>query len=446
MKYIKRKLFFILLVTLFAIYISVPEKLPISINLPHVSFNKEFQKTFLNKPLLLGLDLVGGARLTFEADTSQLDASRKQEALSSLQNVIERRVNLFGVSESNVLLSQFEGKDRVIVELPGVSDTKQAIAVVGQTAQLSFAEVSSDGKDLKKTDLTGADLKSAQLAFDSVGGKPMVSLTFTDEGAKKFAALTEKNVGKVIPIVLDDQVVSAPVVNEKIADGNAQISGNFTQDQATQLAVQLNAGALPIPVKLIEERTIGATLGNAAIAQSVKAGVLGVTLVFIFMLIIYGKLGLIADIALVIFAVISLSLYKLIPIVVTLPGITGFLLSVGMAVDANILIFERYREEKAKQLSTAHALEVAFGRAWNSIRDANVATLVTAFVLANPLDWPFLNTSGPVRGFAYTLALGILISLFTSLFVSRNLLRFFIVEKSVDANPKKTKFFAFMQK
>ncbi len=424
MKHIKLKLLFILVVTLFATYISVPESIPVSINLPHVNVNQTLHKAFLNRPLLLGLDLVGGARLTFEADTSQLDAARRQEALSSLQNVIERRVNLFGVSESNVLLSRFEGKDRVIVELPGVSDTKQAISVVGQTAQLEFMEV--DGQTLKKTNLTGADLKSAQLNFDRVGGKPVVSLTFTDEGAKKFADLTTKNIGKVIPIVLDGQVVSAPVVNEKISEGAAQISGSFTEEQATQLAVQLNAGALPIPVKLIEERTIGATLGTAAIQQSVKAGVVGVVLVLLFMLLVYGKLGIFADIALLIFAVISLSLYKLIPIVVTLPGITGFLLSVGMAVDANILIFERFREEKKKELPTAHALEVAFGRAWHSIRDANVATIVTAFVLANPLDWPFLNTSGPVRGFAYTLALGIAISLFTSLFVTRNLLRFFI--------------------
>lgn len=424
MKHLKLKLLFILVITLFSIYIALPQVLPISINLAQVKVNQTFQKTFLNRPLLLGLDLVGGARLTFEADTSKLDSTRREEALSSLQNVIERRVNLFGVSESNVLLSQFEGRDRVIVELPGVSDTKQAISVVGQTAQLEFAEV--EDKNLKKTDLTGADLKNAQLSFDSVGGKPVVSLTFTSDGAKKFADLTAKNIGKVIPIVLDGQVISAPVVNEKIADGAAQISGSFTENEAKQLAVQLNAGALPIPVKLIEERTIGATLGTVAIEQSVKAGIVGVVLVLLFMLLVYGKLGIFADIALLIFAVISLSLYKLIPIVVTLPGITGFLLSVGMAVDANILIFERFKEEKKKELSTHHALEIAFGRAWHSIRDANVATIVTAFVLANPLDWSFLNTSGPVRGFAYTLALGIAISLFTSLFVTRNLLRFFI--------------------
>lgn len=424
MKYLKRKILFIVLVTLLALYVAAPETIPVSIHIPHLSLDQSIHKTVLNKPLLLGLDLVGGARLTFEADTSKLDETRRQEALSSLQNVIERRVNLFGVSESNVLLSRFEGKDRVVVELPGVSDTKEAISVVGQTAQLEFDE--ADGEKLKKTDLTGADLKTAQMTFDHVSGKPSVSLTFTENGAKKFAALTEKNIGKVIPIVLDGQVVSAPVVNEKIADGAAQISGSFTEAQATQLAVQLNAGALPIPVTLIEERTIGATLGTAAIQQSVKAGVIGIVLVLVFMLLVYGKLGIFADIALLIFAVVSLALYKLIPIVVTLPGITGFLLSVGMAVDANILIFERFREEKKKDLPTSHALEVAFGRAWHSIRDANVATLVTAFVLANPLDWPFLNTSGPVRGFAYTLALGIAISLFTSLFVSRNLLRFFV--------------------
>jgi len=305
MKNIKRKLIFILVVTLFAIYISLPESLPVSINLPHIAVNQVFHKTFLNKPLLLGLDLVGGARLTFEADTSSLDSGRREEALTALQNVIERRVNLFGVSESNVLLSRFEGKDRVIVELPGVSDTKQAISVVGQTAQLEFDEV--EGQSLKKTDLTGAELKSAQLSFDRVGGKPVVSLTFTDSGAKKFADLTAKNIGKAIPIVLDGEVISAPLVNEKIADGAAQISGSFTEEQARELAVQLNAGALPIPVKLIEERTIGATLGTAAIQQSVKAGIVGVVLVLLFMLLVYRKLGIFADIALLVFALISFS-------------------------------------------------------------------------------------------------------------------------------------------
>jgi len=224
-------------------------------------------------------------------------------------------------------------------------------------------------------------------------------------------------------------LVSAPVVQEKIAGGQAQITGNFSLDEAKNLSIQLNAGALPVPVSLVEERTVGATLGAESIAKSVKAGAIGLIMVVFFMFLVYGKLGLVADIGLVVFGVLTLALYKLIPVVVTLPGIAGFMLSVGMAVDSNILIFERFKEERGKHITVADALEVSFGRAWDSIRDANIATLVTAFVLANPLDWNFLHTSGPVRGFAITLALGIGISLFTGIVVSRNLLRVLVKEK-----------------
>ena len=191
------------------------------------------------------------------------------------------------------------------------------------------------------------------------------------------------------------------------------------------MAIQLNAGALPISVKLVEQRTVGAVLGAESVQKSVQAGLIGVMMVFVFMVLAYGRLGFIADLALLIFGVLTFALYKLIPVVLTLPGIAGFLLSVGMAVDSNILIFERFKEERVRR-DIANALEVSFGRAWDSIRDANIATLVTAFILANPFDWQFLHTSGPVRGFAVTLALGIGISLFTGIVVSRNLLRVFI--------------------
>lgn len=382
-----------------------------------------------NFDLKLGLDLAGGSHLVFEADLSKIDKDRVKEAKESLKEVMERRVNLFGVSEPNVYNSSFEGRERVVIELPGIKDTKEAINIIGKTAQLVFAELGDEeSPSIKETDLTGADLKSAKVVFDSNTGKPAVSIEFTSSGAEKFGKLTESNVGKALPILLDSVAISAPVVQEKILGGQAQITGSFTQDEAKYLAIQLNAGALPVPVKLVEERTVGATLGAESITKSVRAGFVGVAMVLLFMILAYGKMGLIADIALVIFAVISLALYKIIPIVLTLPGIAGFLLSVGMAVDSNILIFERFKEER-KQRSLANALEVSFGRAWDSIRDANIATLVTAFVLANPMDFSFLHTSGPVRGFAITLALGVAISMFTGLFVSRNLLRFLLIQK-----------------
>jgi len=418
------KNFLIVFVTLLSLFIALPSKF----NLLGREFNKI---NFLNRnDLVYGLDLVGGSRLIFEADTSSFEnEEEKKEALSSLKNVMERRVNFFGISEPNVLLSNFEGKDRIIVELPGVSDTKEAIKIVGQTASLSFASIDdSDEKNpiLVPTDLTGADLKKAEVSFDQVAANPVVVLTFSQEGSEKFQKITKENIGKNVPIVLDNEIVSAPVVQSEIIGGTAQISGNFSLDEAKNLVVQLNAGALPISVQLVSERTVGASLGEEAIAKSIKAGIYGLLGVFIFMIFLYGKLGFVADIGLIIFGLITIAVYKIIPIVLTLPGIAGFLLSIGMAVDANILIFERFREEKAKGTSDAYGLEIAFGRAWDSIRDANIATLFTAFVLSNPLNWSFLQVSGPVKGFAMTLALGILIGLFTGVFVSRNLLRLII--------------------
>jgi len=425
-----KKLILILLLTLVASYISLPKRIPVNIHLGPVNFERIFEKPTIGKDheLVLGLDLAGGSHLVFEVDTTDISKEKKDTALTSLRNVIERRVNLFGVSEPNVQTSSFEDKDRIIVELPGVKDTEEAKSIIGKTAQLVFAELSEEeGGGLIPTQLTGAYLKDANVVFDRNVGKPAVSIEFTSEGATLFADITKRNINKPLAIVLDGEPVSAPIVQDQIVGGSAQITGEFTQEQAKNLAIQLNAGALPLNIELIEERTVGATLGGESVERSIKAGLVGLLMVLLFMILAYGKLGFYADLALVVFGVVTLALYKLIPIVLTLPGIAGFLLSVGMAVDSNILIFERFKEEKKKR-DYANALEISFGRAWDSIRDANIATLVTAFILANPLDLPFLHTSGPVRGFAITLALGIGISLFTGIVVSRNLLRVFVRE------------------
>ena len=423
-----KKLILILIVTLIASYISLPRELTL--------FGKKFIRGDLdlslgsfrlkkNLDISLGLDLAGGSHLVFEAELEEIGIDKKKAALDSLKAVMERRVNLFGVSEPTVQTSSFAGRERVIIELPGVKDTQKAIDLIGKTAQLVFAEeVEGDTLGVKPTDLTGADLKSAEVTFDQNTGKPAVSLEFSSEGAQKFGVITERNIGKPLYILLDQETVSAPLVQEKIV-GSAQITGDFTLEEARNLAIQLNAGALPVGVHLIEQRVVGSTLGAESIEKSIKAGVVGIFFVLLFMILTYGRLGLVADLALISFGALTLALYKLIPVVLTLPGIAGFMLSVGMAVDANILIFERFKEEKDKH-AVRDALEISFGRAWDSIRDANIATLATAFLLANPLDWDFLHTSGPVRGFAITLALGIGISLFTGIVVSRNLLRVFI--------------------
>ena len=424
-----KKVLLIILLTLIAVLISLPHEFSLlgkRFTRPNLDLKVGRLEIKKNFDLVLGLDLAGGSHLVFEADMSALPPDKKKDAIESLRNVIERRVNFFGISEPNVQTSSFEKKERIIVELPGVKNTKEAADLIGKVAQLVFAEVpEATGSALISTNLTGADLSSAKVVFDSTTGKPAVSIQFTKEGGEKFATITEKNVKKPLAIVLDGQPVSAPIVQEKITGGSAQITGNFTMEEAKTLAIQLNAGALPVPVKLVEERTVGATLGAESVARSVKAGLVGLLMVLIFMVLAYGRLGLVADLGLVVFGVLTLALYKLIPVVLTLPGIAGFLLSVGMAVDSNILIFERFKEEKPRR-PIPDALEVSFGRAWDSIRDANIATLVTAFILANPFDFSFLQTSGPVRGFAITLALGIGISLFTGIVVSRNLLRVFI--------------------
>lgn len=434
-----KKFALIVILVLVATFVSLPQNFilfgknitrpDINIKIGNFSFQREI-KTHL------GLDLAGGSRLTFEADMSKVSSEGRADALTGIRNIIENRVNLFGISESTVQTSNFEGKDRIIVELPGISDTKSAVDLIGKTAQLSFAELgtleasgsATPSATLVPTNLTGADLKTAQVVFDGNSGSPTISLQFSEEGGKKFAEITKRNVGKMLPIILDNQVITYPTVSEQIIDGNAQISGKFTIEEAKQLAIQLNAGALPVPVNLIEEKTVEATLGALSVKQSIVAGGVGLLMVGIFMVLAYGKLGLVADIGLFIFSVLSLALYKLIPITLTLPGIAGFMLSIGMAVDSNILIFERFKEEKLKR-NIPDALEVSFGRAWDSIRDANVATIITSLVLMNPLDWSFLPSSGPVRGFAITLLMGVVLSLFTGIYVSRNLLRLFVKDR-----------------
>lgn len=418
-----KKLLLIIGLFLVTLYVSLPNE--------YKGFTKP-QYKFKIPDLLFGLDISGGSRLVFEADTSKLNGVDKKEALNGLKNVMERRVNLFGVSEPNVQLSNFGGRDRVVVELSGIKEMDKAISVIGTTAQLQFVEIIGEGDnaEIKETDLSGADLSRASLVFDQNNGQPAVAIEFTPDGAKKFEDLTGRNVGKALPILLDGVPVSSPSVSEKIVGGKAQITGSFTVEEAKNLVTELNAGALPIPVTLVEQEIVGPTLGADSINKSVVAGLVGVGGVLLFMLIMYRGLGLVANFGLIIFALITISLYKLFGIVLTLPGIAGFLLSVGMAVDSNILIFERFREEKG-QRNIRDALEVSFGKAWDSIRDANIATLVASFILANPLDLNFLNTSGPVRGFAITLALGVLISLFTGIVISRNLLRIFVKEKKV---------------
>lgn len=404
--------------------------------LPEINLNLgpiKFQRSLGFKP---GLDIAGGVHLVLQAKMDQIAPADREEALKSAAEVIRRRVDLFGVSEAVVQTAQNQDQYRIITELPGLTNVKEAVTLLGQTAQLSFREQAGEASpsaltrfDFSPTALTGKDLQRARIDFDQTSGKPVVALEFSEVGKQKFAELTKKNVGKYLAIFLDELPITIPVVQEEIEDGRAVISGGFTTDEAKKLAIQLNAGALPTPIEIVEQRNVGATLGKASVERSIRAGLLGLLVVTSFMVAVYGGLGVIAIVALGIYAIITLAVYKLVPVTITLPGLAGLILSIGMAVDSNILIFERFKEERRAGLTWQPAMERAFGRAWDSIKDANVATLTTAFILLNPLDWPWLPTSGLVRGFALTLSLGIGLSLFTGILVSRTLIRFFYRER-----------------
>lgn len=441
-----QRLLVILFLALISLFISLPRKLPIKIHYQDFSFEKNLDFPGINfqygnfalvrnLELKLGLDLAGGSHFVFEADMSKVSPQDYDAAIEGTRATIERRVNLFGVSESVVQTSKVGNLYRINVDLPGIKDTQKAIELIGETAKLEFKELkglpsesATEGAmpfQTVDTDLTGADLTRSRVEFDPQTGKPVVGIQFNSEGARKFQEITKRNIGSPLAIVIDGQIITAPTVQQEISGGNAVITGNFTLEEARQLSIQLNSGALPVPVKIIEQRTVEASLGAEAVRKSILAGLVGLGMVIFFMVTYYGRLGFLASMGLLIYGAITIALYKLIPVVLTLPGVAGLILSIGMAVDSNILIFERMKEELRAGKPWMDAMEAGFGRAWDSIRDANIATLLTVFILLNPLNFDFLHTSGSVRGFAITLGLGILISLFTGIFVTRTLMRVF---------------------
>jgi len=379
-----------------------------------------------------GLDLQGGIQLTYKTDLSKVPKGGEGDAASGVVAVIRRRIDALGVAEP--VIQKTADNSRVIVELPGITDVQKAIDLIGETAMLEFRE-GVPGKSLeekKKTiksdkyedwgdiGLTGAFLKKADVQLDQSGGKltpePTVAIEFNSEGAKIFSEATKRNLHKPLAIFLDKQLISAPTVRDQIKDGSGIISGGFNLEEARKLAIQLKAGALPIPVKLISQNDIGATLGKESVVSSVVAGILGLLLVMLFMIIYYRMLGVVAAVALAIYAAVTLAIFIAIPVTLTLAGVAGFLLSIGMAVDANILIFERTREEIRAGRSLLAAIDAGFYRAWSSIRDSNISSLITALVL-------YYFGSGLIRGFAVTLAIGIIVSMFTAITVTHTFLR-----------------------
>ncbi len=519
------------------------------VDLPKLPWDKAFFNWFSRQKIHLGLDLQGGTHLVYQADVSKIPVKDRASAIEGVRDVIERRVNAFGVSEPIVQTDKVGNQWRLIVELPGIKDVNQAIKMIGETPLLEFKEQNpnpqpkltpqekeemekynqeakkraenvlkealtpgskfeelakkysedeanrdkggdlgwfgrgkmvkefeeavfdkmkkgevypklvktvfgyhiikkiderekeENGKKVKEvkashiliktkseadylkqkdlwkyTGLTGKQLKRAQVEFDQTTGEPRVALEFNKEGKKLFAEITERNVGKPVAIFLDGSPISIPIVKEKISGGKAVITGKFDLKEAKKLAQRLQEGALPVPIKLISQQTIGPTLGKISLKKSLTAGLFGLLLIALFMIIYYRLPGLLAVIALCLYGGISLAIFKLIPVTLTLAGVAGFILSIGMAVDANVLIFERFKEEKKWGRSLDEAIEQGFKRAWPSIRDGNVSTLITCFILY------YFGTS-LIRGFGLTLGIGVLISMFSAIVVTRTFIR-----------------------
>lgn len=403
----------------------------------YVVYSSQFNKDsfFARFPFKLGLDLNGGTQLVYKADVSRIESGSVDDSMDSLRDVIERRVNIFGVSEPIVqvenagVVAGSGTEHRLIVELPGITDIDKAIALIGQTPLLEFRLVSDSASKFTQeelqtksiddiflqTGLTGSLLSHAQLEFQQTTQEPAVALTFNKEGKDLFAKITRENVGKALAIFLDGAPISTPVIREEITDGQAQISGSFTPDQAKTLVRDLNYGALPVPIELIGTESVGASLGKEALFAGLRAGLWGFLLVTIFLIIWYRLPGLMASISLIMYVLISLLLFKLIPVTLTAAGVAGFVLSIGMAVDANVLIFERMKEELKKGKNVSESIKEGFLRAWLSIRDSNISSIITAIVL-------FWLGTASVKGFALTFGIGVVVSMFTAITVSRTFL------------------------
>jgi preprotein translocase subunit SecD len=412
--------------------------------------------SFIKKyPFKLGLDLKGGAHLVYRADTSKVPAGDVGSAMNSLRDVIERRINAFGVAEPVIQVQEAgftnNNEQRLTVDLPGVTDIAEAIKTIGETPNLEFKienpdfdpeaplsvvpVIGADGKMTIPTNfdpyanmylstpLTGRYLKRATVEFNQTTYEPIIGLQFDNDGAKLFEEMTTANVGKTIAIYLDGQILSAPTVNQAISGGQATITGSYTPQDAKTLVGRLNSGALPIPVELISTQTIGPTLGAQAIQKGLHAGLIAIILISAFFILWYRLPGVFAVLSLLMYVAINLALFKWIPVTITAAGIAGFIISIGIAVDANVLIFERIKEELKRGKNFSAALHDGFDRAWTSIRDANLSTLITAAIL-------FWFGTALIKGFALTLGIGILTSLLSAVVFTRVFLLALGVKKS----------------
>ena len=393
------------------------------------------------RPFVLGLDLSGGSHLVFNADVSKIDSADIKASMIALRDDVEKRVNTFGVTEPLVYteegksLSSKESAYKLIVELPGVTDPDKAAAAIGATPKLEFKVITADdmkansGKFeglsatsteylqflslFKATGLNGTMIGRASLIFDQTTNTPQVGLTFNTDGRKLFSSLTKAHVGDYIGIFLDDRLIQAPVVREEIPNGQAVISGGFSLEEAQTLVRNLNFGALPVPIKLISTQTIGPSLGGEAVNGGINAGIISFIIISVFLLIWYRLPGLVAVLALACYTVLMLAIFLIFKVTLTAAGIAGFIITIGMAVDANILIFERMKEELARGRGVWDAMHEGFARAWLSIRDSNISSIITGIILY------YFGSTSVVTGFALVFIVGVLVSMFTAITVSR---------------------------
>lgn len=467
-----------LVLIIFLVALALWVDLSKEISLPN-PFNTSKNLFSRNVETRLGLDLRGGLQTLLEADVPS-NQSVSSDDLAVTRQILESRANALGVSE---VVMQTAGERRIVAEFPGVSNPEEVVASLQQTGLLEFVDMGTtpvQAGTVIRTDvaqseptsstaatpavtataesaqptattapnqptptpsaeapvyhtvMTGADLKEAHVSTNQTG-QPAVSFTLSAEGTKIFADYTSSHTNQYLGIVLDKTVISAPVVKNPITDGQGIIEGGFSSQSANDLAIQLRYGSLPVPVKVVESRTVGATLGEESVRKSLMAGLIGLGVVILFMLLYYRLPGFIADLALIVYAIISLALFRFIPVVLTLPGIAGFILSIGMAVDANILIFERLKEELRAGRNLRQAIDLGWSRAWPSIRDSNTSTLITCLIL-----YIFGNTFGAsmVKGFSITLALGVVVSLFTAIIVTRTFLHTLLDNMKLTEHPR----------
>jgi len=429
-----RLLVLIAIIAGLAIWVAMPSNPGIHFRLGEKRIDREIK-------IYQGLDLQGGMQVLLEAD---LPAGQdiETQSMEAARSIVENRVNGLGVTEPIV---QGVGSRRILVQLPGISDPEAAIATLRQTGLMEWVDTGAEylkpGTEIKTdyatsapldtstevsatqkiyhTVLTGRNLRRASVQFDR-NGLPVIAFELDAEGGEIFAQHTANNTGHYLAIVLDEVIISCPRIQSTIPDGRGQITGRFTVEEAKAMVLQLRYGALPVPLKVVDTRTVGPTLGQESVEKSVRAGTIGLVIVLLFMLIYYRMPGFLADLALVLYALVTLALFKLIPVTLTLPGIAGFLLSVGMAVDANILIFERMREELRQGRTLQRSIDSGFRRAWTSILDSNISTWITCAIL-----WFFGSSFGAsmVKGFAVTLAIGVIVSMFTAVTVTRTFVR-----------------------